>query len=442
MDIEILCNTDDEQVFANVAANSRSHASWVKREEANEGHAVIVGGGPSVVDYLPSLRKRIALGQTVFALNGACGFLNRHGIMPDYQVILDARPQNVNLIADAKAHLIASQVDPLVLHELPKATLWHPAVPGIDEHLPEHDGEFALIGGGTTVGLSSMMLAYTLGFRKLHLYGYDSSHKDGKGHAYPQPQNLADQVVKVTANGQSFRASLAMIRQAELFPEACNSLIALGCTITVESDGLIRAAMAEAYRQAEPVEPLPEDEKYRRMWSLDAYRAHSPGEREAETFVKAAAIREDTHVIDFGCGSGKGAAQIHALTGCPVTMVDFADNAVDAGNSLPFVVKDLTKPMGLCGDVGYCTDVMEHIPPDDVREVIDNIMACVDRCWFKIALFHDNMGALIGQPLHLSVFPAEWWEKVFYGYRILHQAIDPGEFAYATFHVQRLNERA
>jgi hypothetical protein len=30
------------------------------------------------------------------------------------------------------------------------------------------------------------------------------------------------------------------------------------------------------------------------------------------------------------------------------------------------------------------------------------------RCYFQIALFHDNHFTQNG-PLHLSVFPAEWW---------------------------------
>jgi hypothetical protein len=98
MEIEILCNTNDEMLFANISENSRKHRSWIKMLEAHDGHAVIVGGGPSIQEHLPTIRKRQDLGQTIFALNGAAKFLSKNGIIPDYQVILDARPGNVVLI--------------------------------------------------------------------------------------------------------------------------------------------------------------------------------------------------------------------------------------------------------------------------------------------------------------------------------------------------------
>jgi uncharacterized Rossmann fold enzyme len=34
-----------------------------------------------------------------------------------------------------------------------------------------------LIGGGSTVGMNAMVLAFAAGFRKIHLYGFDSSYR-------------------------------------------------------------------------------------------------------------------------------------------------------------------------------------------------------------------------------------------------------------------------
>jgi len=91
MQIEILCNTDDSRLFSNIATNSASSKKWIKEVPEHDGHAVIVGGGPSLVEFLPTIKHRYSLGQKIFALNGAARFLNAHGIVPDYQVILDAR---------------------------------------------------------------------------------------------------------------------------------------------------------------------------------------------------------------------------------------------------------------------------------------------------------------------------------------------------------------
>jgi hypothetical protein len=102
-------------------------------------------------------------------------------------------------------------------------------------------------------------------------------------------------------------------------------------------------------------------------------------------------------------------------------MADFADNCTDKGNTLPFVHFDLTKGNDtLKGDYGFCTDVMEHIPTEDVDNAIINIMASVPKCFFQICLTQEHFGSLIGQSLHLSVFPAEWWKKKFIelGYKV------------------------
>ena len=417
MDIEIICNTDDAEIFGNVGLNSRSCARWVSQVPAHDGHAILVGGGPSVADFLPMIEKRQSLGQSIFALNGAAKFLNRHGIVPEYQVILDARAENIDLIGKAEKYLISSQCHPTLFEAIGgEITTWHPAIEGLENHLPEYKDEYALIGGGTTVGLSSMCLAYTLGYRKLHLFGYDSSHRQTMGHAYRQPLNDHDVLCKVTIGGKVFTSSLTMARQAELFPSVCNNLIDLDCIITVDGDGLIKEVVNEMRRNSAP---MAEDEKYRKMWSIPAYRDTAPGELIAETFAKVTGIKARTVVVDFGCGTGRGAKRIQELTGANMKLVDFSENCLDKDVKFPLTIADLTKPIHITGDIGFCTDVMEHISPENVDSVIKNIMECVDSAFFQISLVPDNMGALIGQPLHLSVFPYHWWLDKLAGYELI-----------------------
>jgi hypothetical protein len=84
---------------------------------------------------------------------------------------------------------------------------------------------------------------------------------------------------------------------------------------------------------------------------------------------------------------------------------------------------DLRAPIPHVGDVGFCTDVMEHIEPAHVDAVIRNIMACVPKAFFQISLIDDVMGKLIGKPLHLSIHPMSWWRETFVrlGYRIEYE---------------------
>jgi len=177
MEIEVRCAYSDALIYSNIRANSRACSNWLKTSDAHDGHAVIVGGGPSVADKMPLIKRRLALGQTCFALNGAGRFLNEHGIVPDYQVFLDCLPDLHTRIGEAKNYLIGSQCDPVMLASVPNPILWHTAIPDVEDHLDparKADGGYNLIGGGgITVGLCTMALAYSMGFRKIHLFGYD-----------------------------------------------------------------------------------------------------------------------------------------------------------------------------------------------------------------------------------------------------------------------------
>lgn len=416
MEIEITCNTPDNKLFANVAANSLLDVPWIHTAEAHEGHAVICGGGPSLGDTLDEIRWRQSIGQTIFALNQSAQFLVDNGIEPDYQVILDARPQNVEFCMCAKNILLGSQVDPsLFVKAGIDAILWHPVIEGIDAHIPP-EKKVTLIGGGTTVGLSSMALAYTMGYRKIHLFGYDSCHAGGQSHAYKQSMLGNEQMAEVVVNGKTFYASLTMARQAELFPTLCNNLIDLGCIITVDGTGLI-PEIARSMSQ-----PMDEAEKYEMIWSHPEYRAHSPGEDCAKTFIETASPKEDSIIADIGCGTGRGSLAISTMGRFRQILVDFAANCLDSDcRSFPFLRADLRRDLPIRADYAYCTDVLEHIEPDQIDAVLLNIKRVAPKAFFQISLIEDSMGALIGRPLHLSVHPYEWWVDKFQslGYSVI-----------------------
>ena len=162
----------------------------------------------------------------------------------------------------------------------------------------------------------------------------------------------------------------------------------------------------------------PEREKYKRMWEQPDYRRVAPGEFAATAFLAQARLHHDAEVLDFGCGTGRGALMIALLGGAKVTMLDFAGNCLDPevrqaldtqNGRLKFFECDLTKPITQRAAYGFCTDVMEHIPPEDVLKVLRNILLAAEHVFFQISCVPDEMGALIGEPLHLTVQPPAWW---------------------------------
>lgn len=161
-----------------------------------------------------------------------------------------------------------------------------------------------------------------------------------------------------------------------------------------------------------------EQAKYEKMWAVDAYRDFAPGEGLAELFLRMARPSKNDTVIDFGAGTGRGALMIALMGGCKVKMLDFADNCLDddVRNSLTtqshvmsFQHQDLRQPIQTWAKYGFCTDVMEHIPTEDIDRVLHNILKSAQHIFFQISTLPDHFGKTIGEHLHLTVQPYEWW---------------------------------
>lgn len=167
---------------------------------------------------------------------------------------------------------------------------------------------------------------------------------------------------------------------------------------------------------------LSEQEKYEKMWGeVDNYRVVAPGEATVPIFLQNAKPKPDSTVIDFGAGTGRGALLLAILGGVKVKMLDFASNCLDEdvrnalvtqSHVLDFTQHDLMNKVPFTAEYGYCTDVMEHIPPDDVPLVLSNILHAAQHVFFQISCQDDVMGGAIGEHLHLTVKPYAWWLKL------------------------------
>lgn len=162
----------------------------------------------------------------------------------------------------------------------------------------------------------------------------------------------------------------------------------------------------------------PEAEKYGRMWAHPEYRKVAPGEQLAQAFLAQARPKTGASVIDFGCGTGRGGLMLAVLGQMNVTLVDFVRNSLDddiramldaQAHALRFVKADLERPLPVAAEYGFACDVLEHIPPDKVNDVLNNILLAAQHVFFSISTVDDSCGQLIGEALHLTVRPYAWW---------------------------------
>lgn len=209
----------------NADINQRRNIKRFSTSDVLDGDIVIVGGGPSLVELTDEIRARKQNGAQIWATNNTYVYLINHGIQPDAHIVLDAKPENVEFIYPHKdvTYYLNVSCDPSLFDKLS------------GHNVIMYDLSSAPT--GKTVGIKALYLAAFSGYRNFYLYGFDSSCRDGKHHAYSQIDD--DIVVDVTVANKEFKCTQWMIDQAEDFEEIAKSFAEQNCVITVAGNGLL-----------------------------------------------------------------------------------------------------------------------------------------------------------------------------------------------------------
>jgi hypothetical protein len=155
-------------------------------------------------------------------------------------------------------------------------------------------------------------------------------------------------------------------------------------------------------------------ELYEEMWQVPAYCEHSPGEQYVKMFLDMTQTTMRTHVLDAGCGAGKGAIALKAAGFDRVEMCDITDaGLLPEARSLRFTSVCLWErlpPLVGFHDWVYCCDVMEHVPIALTMLVVSRLLEVAKRgAFFSISFQPDVMGYYVGKALHETVMPFVWW---------------------------------
>src|SRR5688572_27897097 len=115
---------------------------------------------------------------------------------------------------------------------------------------------------------------------------------------------------------------------------------------------------------------------------------------------RAAAIRAEAgrhgcrSVLDYGCGKGG----LRAALGFSLDVREY-DPAIEGKNERP-------KP----ADLVVCTDVLEHVEPECLDAVLDDLRSLALKAVFLVVSTVPSKKTLAdGRNAHLIVEPLEWW---------------------------------
>lgn len=239
LEIRAKCVYEDDQLLDHIKGAMRRKIPHFFPSPHHDHEIVCVGSGPSVRNHVEEIRKLKDGGAYVMAIKAAHDFLIGHGIVPHIAIMVDPQPHIIQCFQkkrDDVVYFVASQCHPEVFDYFSdsKVVLWH-LLTGKEGEKRAINNEPAL-GGGSTSGMRAITLSWGMGFRRLHLFGYDSclSGKelkiDGTTHDGPPMQ--------LWISGKEFLCNPPMAAQVTEFEKVLNAFMGQ-MQVKVYGDGAI-----------------------------------------------------------------------------------------------------------------------------------------------------------------------------------------------------------
>lgn len=116
--------------------------------------------------------------------------------------------------------------------------------------------------------------------------------------------------------------------------------------------------------------------------------------------------------IDYGCGKG-------LQYGKTFPADDGTDQMLEAAlgyNVFKFdpAVPAFTAPPAVAADLVWCTDVLEHIPEEDIPFIVSELSRlAVKGVFVTIGTYPAKKVLPNGENAHVCIKPTEWWEEQF-----------------------------
>lgn len=388
----------DEQMKASMA---RIKARVLPAPDANQAMAIVCYG-PSLNDTWEQVKKF----RFVMTCSGAHKFMIDRGVVPTHHVEVDPRAHKAKLIGQPHPdveYLISSTCHAAVwdLLEGFDAKLWNVFDPNEDAMRTLPQGEWAVM-GGCSVGLRAITLARFLGFKRLHVFGMDGNIGSSGVHAAEHP-NQPQTHCLTTVNGREFRTTPALLEAARQTWHELDQMTDVQATFY--GDGLVQE-MSKTYVRKEGVEqkqligivkPETISVGYRDMNRKMHETNHAygvGGGKHADTVMKLHKATNAQSVLDYGCGKGYLAKKLPF----PIWEYD------------PAIPEKSVSPRR--ADLVVCTDVLEHVEPELLFQVLDDLARCTKKVgYFTINTAPARKTLPDGRNTHLIQKDETWWRS-------------------------------
>jgi FkbM family methyltransferase len=365
----------------------------------------------AVVGYGPSLRdtwEKIKDFDYVITSSGSHKFLLEKGLDPKafknwWHVEVDPREHKVELLGKPHSDIIylpASTCHPKYFDHLAgyQVKLWH-VFSNEEEALRILPREEWALTGGPDVGMRAMTIARFFGFLNLHVFGIDGC-VNGTSHAADHPNSMK-KVLPVDYKGKTYQTTPALLECAKAMTHELNALPDVKAAFY--GAGLVQA-MVEHYEPKPKVKPalaVIKPELISRDYVALNKQLHEDrpdygigGGKYVDTILQMAAGIQTTSVLDYGCGKG------HLAKGLPFPIWEY-DPAIPGKDELP-------RP----ADLVVCTDVLEHIEPQNIKHVLDDLRRVTRKVGYYVIHTGPARKTLAdGRNAHLIQQKRGWWEK-------------------------------
>ncbi len=218
------------------------------------GRMAIVGGGPSVTNYLENIKKyKNSDLDNIMSVNAAHNWLIARGVIPRIHVISEFDFDDIKYPLGGPPHkdvtyYISSSCHENISRQLAgyKRVLFHPFMPmqGYQTAIGHYFKNEFMVASGYATFFKSLAIATVLGFRQFELFGIDSSF-EGSSHVGDYVIANREPAISVWAGDpwgkklKRFTTQGGLVYQAKEFLEFCKYNQS-GIRLRVCGDGLLR----------------------------------------------------------------------------------------------------------------------------------------------------------------------------------------------------------